>query len=245
MDPLTVYFDTGFYRGLAALPEAEAGAVTAALDALGVRTVLCPVVLVELLQDGRAPAQDHRLADALLFLRAPSLRLAPEVSWAMLKLGPEERRALVALHRRTGPVQALGDALSLLPPGEGSAARRKQLQAQLDRKLAQLGLDALQDFGDARVDWLLDAAAPLLRRAGRELGGREPGGPRLRDLRRQAELLRHASEIDLFQADRAELDALARQGPEHPLVAAGLLPRCFCAEPGGPLAALAEVRRRR
>ncbi|HOX44048.1 MAG TPA: hypothetical protein PK668_10650 [Myxococcota bacterium] len=244
MERCTVYFDTGFYRDLAALPEAEAGPVLASLDELGVRTVLSPVVLEELLQDGREPALDRRLADALLFLREPSLRLAPDLSWAMLKLGPAERRALVALHRRTGPVQALGDALALLPRAEGTAAERKKLQAQLDRRIAQLGFDALQGFGDARVDWLLEAAGLLLKGAGKDLGARAPGGLKLRDLRRQAELVRHAAEIDLYQADLAELGALARQGPEHPLIAAGLLPRCFAVEPGQPLEALAEVRRR-
>jgi hypothetical protein len=246
----TVYFDTGFYRELAALAGEEAARVVAALDDLSIRTVLSPVVLEELLLDDLPPERGRALAQTLLFLDQRSLCLASELSWAMLGLEAGERRALLGLYRRVGPLQALGDALSLLPRSEATAEQRKKLQAQLNRKIAQLGFDSLQGFGDARLGWLLDAATPVLRKAGVELGGLELTGlgrassVKLRDIRRLAELLRCAGEIDLFQLDRAQLDGLERQGAEHPVIAAGLLGRCFCSEPGRPLEALAEVRRR-
>jgi hypothetical protein len=237
--PRTVYFETDFYRELASLPAREIARVVTALDERKIRTVLSAVVLEELLQDPCQPERDARLADAMLFLDQRSLCLEPGLSWGMLKLPDEARHALTALHRRLGPLRALGDALGLLAGAPDAATRRTQLQAQLNREVARLGLESLEVPGDAKLGWLLDVALPLLKGAGVDLGGLKTLGlgraatDRLRDVRRAAEFVRCAAEIDRLQVGREQLERM--RGAGHPLVEAGLLGRCFWSESRAPL----------
>jgi hypothetical protein len=87
---LTVYFDTSFYIDLL---DPGGDSVVEQLNELGVRPVLSWSILNELLRQSRRPLQDRRLVELVQGFRSPPFVTQADLSWELLLLEGQERRA--------------------------------------------------------------------------------------------------------------------------------------------------------
>jgi hypothetical protein len=252
--PFTVYFDTNFYVWLA---NSSTGlAVVERLNSLGVRHVLCNIVLLELLADGSRPDAQQHLHAMLSRLQEPPLLLVPWASWDLLLASGSLRHHLARTLKWFNDGWSKATALSSVARGMGKRAladRRRSrppmpeplrslLQA-LSRRLMSLS-DAIR--GTLPVDVVAsiegqnktyDAAthghgvvAEVTKGTASEQAVRRLANTE-RDSRRMAHFVRWQGDIDLFQMDRPQFNKLRAAKPgNHPLKEAGLTARCFSAE---------------
>jgi hypothetical protein len=109
---LTIYLDSSFYVALARADDGEAGEVIAALNAVDVRPVLSMTLTRELFASANRPEADARLHARVNAFARPSFTTVPHVSWDLLLLAGEPRRAfadkLAEIDRALLPAESAG-----------------------------------------------------------------------------------------------------------------------------------------
>ncbi len=223
----TVFFHPRFFLDMMDLTPDELERVAGGLDERRLSPVLSRELLVQLLTGSDDPAAGRRVAEAIMLLSADSPGLEAHLSWGMLAVGGDDRRALAADLRRQGRVAE-----------------------RLNRAIAETGLETL-GLSSPQAQGAVAALLPLLKQAGVDIADApDPVGPDLRamgmratDARRMGELLLHADRIQAYQLTADQLDRLHALADAHPLARAGLSGACFVHTPGHPAAALTQLDR--
>jgi hypothetical protein len=233
----TIFFRTRFFQALIALEPEPLQQVTQRLDELDLRPVLSRTVLLELLADDGRPAAQSRTAKAMLMLRRDSLILEAKLSWGMLAVTGDNRRALASQLRQAASFSRLAKATED-PRGFG-------------RAVTEIGFDAALSIGAERARAVTSVLLPLLARIGVDLGETQVDadssaslhqmGMRKPDARRMSEFILFADSIDRYQLHEIQLDALSALGEKHPLQKAGLAERCFAAASDDPFQVIDEL----
>ncbi len=109
--------------------------------------MLSPVVMEELLKNDRRPERDRRLAGYMLALDQRSLCLEPNLSWGMLAVEGDERRALADLYRETGHILTLANSFAMMARSKQTPKQEEKSQAHLNRIIAEAGFKSALQFG--------------------------------------------------------------------------------------------------
>ena len=235
MDPAnTIFFHTRFFQALFALEPEALQLVTQGLDELDLRPVLSRTVLIELLADDGRPAAQARTAKAMLMLRRDSLILEAKLSWGMLAVTGDARRALASQLRQAASLSRL--------------AKAAEDPQRFGRTMTEIGFDAALSIGADQARAVTSVLLPVLARIGVDLGEAQVDadssaslhqmGMRKTDVRRMSEFILSADSIDRYQLDEIQLDALRALGEKHPLQRAGLAERCFAVASDDPFQVL-------
>lgn len=196
-----VFFLPAFFQGLMDLAPEDLAEIADQLNHRRLAPVLSRELLVRLLTDPADGTAGRRVAEAIMLLQADSLVLEEHLSWGMLAVSGDERRALAAELRR-----------------------HQRLAERLNQTIAESGFAAL-GLGTGAAQGAVKLLLPLLRQVGVEVAAPDertgPGlrtlGMRASDARRMAELLLNADRIDAYQLTQVQLERLHAMGEDHPL----------------------------
>ncbi len=154
--PFTIYFDTNFYIWLAEASLQEAEEVICEVNSLSIRHVISGQIVLELLSNAGKPKKDETLVSRVGEFQIEPLRIsssnldspigAEELSWEVLLLEGDERKALASLFKSIFDLQTQAESWSKLARDPKRAEGDPKVQASLEAFLVSMGFENIEAF---------------------------------------------------------------------------------------------------